>query len=98
MDVREKLVELLAPTSLDFDKAVYLADYLVQNGVTLQEWISVEERLPKTGERVLVCIGAVFEAFIDDDGKWQRYYSAPLKEVVGEPTHWMPLPEPPKNN
>ena len=59
-------------------------------------WISVKDRLPEPGERVLVCIGAVFEAFIDDAGKWQRYYSAPLNEVLGEPTHWMPLPEPPK--
>ena len=37
MDVREKLVELLAPTSLNFEKAAYLADYLVKNGVTVQE-------------------------------------------------------------
>lgn len=37
MDVREKLVELIAPTSLNFEKAVYLADYLVKNGVTVQE-------------------------------------------------------------
>ena len=22
------------------------------------------------------------------------YYSAPLNEVLGEPTHWMPLPQP----
>lgn len=37
MDVREKLVELLAPTSLNFEEAAYLADYLVKNGVTVQE-------------------------------------------------------------
>ena len=68
----------------------------LKNGVTVQEWISVKDRLPEPGERVLVCIGAVFEAFIDSAGKWQRYYSAPLNEVLGEPTHWMPLPQPPK--
>lgn len=37
MDVREKLVELLAPTSLNFEEATYLADYLVKNGVTVQD-------------------------------------------------------------
>ena len=37
MDVREKLVELLSPTSLDFEQAAYLADYLVKNGVTVKE-------------------------------------------------------------
>ena len=47
MDVREKMVELLAPTSLNFEQAVYLADYLVKNGVTIQEWISVDDRLPE---------------------------------------------------
>ena len=37
MDFQEKLVELLAPTSLNFEEAAYLADYLVKNGVTVQE-------------------------------------------------------------
>ena len=37
MDVRENLVELLAPTSLNFEEATYLADYLVKNGVTVQK-------------------------------------------------------------
>ena len=34
MDIRERLIELLAPTSLEFEEAEYLADYLVKNGVT----------------------------------------------------------------
>ena len=38
MSVREKLIELLAPTSLEFEEAEYLADYLVKNGVTVQEY------------------------------------------------------------
>lgn len=37
MGIREKLIELLAPTSLEFEEAEYLADYLVKNGVTVQE-------------------------------------------------------------
>ena len=55
MDIREKLVELLSPTSLDFEQAAYLADYLVKNGVTVQEWIPVNDRLPEDQEEVLVC-------------------------------------------
>lgn len=47
MDVRKKLVELLAPTSLNFEEAEYLADCLVKNGVTVQEWISVKDKLPE---------------------------------------------------
>lgn len=100
MDVKEKLVELIWEASSlvnnELPTVEQMAERLIKQGVTVQEWISVKDRLPKTGERVLVCIGAVFEAFIDDDGKWQRYYSAPLNEVLGEPTHWMPLPQPPK--
>ena len=57
MDVREKLVELLSPTSLNFEQATYLADYLVKNGVTVQEWISVDDRLPEPTYCVLV-VGA----------------------------------------
>ena len=46
MDVKKKLVELLAPTSLNFEEAVYLTDYLVKNGVTVQEfghWVSLTD-------------------------------------------------------
>lgn len=46
MSVRERLIELLAPTSLEFEEAEYLADYLVKNGVTVQEfghWVSLTD-------------------------------------------------------
>lgn len=54
MDVREKLVELLQ----DENNPVWrwfpnnatmaqLADYLINSGVTVQEWIPVTERLPE---------------------------------------------------
>lgn len=36
-DIKKKLMELLSPTSLNFEQATYLADYLVKNGVTVQE-------------------------------------------------------------
>ena len=56
MDVREKLVEILGefllwPSKM---KNVWmsqgiekLADYLISNGVTVQEWISVKDKLPE---------------------------------------------------
>ena len=46
MDIMEKLIEILAPTSLEFEEAEYLADYLVKNGVTVQEfghWVSLTD-------------------------------------------------------
>ena len=96
MDVREKLVELLAPTSLNFEEAAYLADYLVKNGVTVQEWIFVKDRLPESGkESVLIGLrwGEVDIGWCED-GRWRSEFVNEYED--GEVTHWMPLPAPPK--
>ena len=49
MDVREKLIEILRkpifPHELA-DPTEAVADYLLDHGVTVQEWISVKDRLP----------------------------------------------------
>ena len=65
MDVREKLVELLktnacpSPFMCDPTCKYYgfgdcfpdrFADYLIAHGVTVQEWISVDDRLPEIPE------------------------------------------------
>ena len=56
MDVREKLVELLDIIIQPGQKTLGdIADYLIRNGVTVQEWISVKDRLPEDQEEVLVC-------------------------------------------
>ena len=96
MDVREKLVELCEdletlPCCENYEGQ---ADYLIANGVTVQEWISVKERLPEENVRVLVCFRFTDYSQIETDtdriekGKWYRW----SKYV----THWMPLPQPPK--
>ena len=57
MDVREKLVELLDDMQRSgtgyFGSAIEnkkIADYLIAHGVTVQEWISVDDRLPEIPE------------------------------------------------
>ena len=59
MDVREKLIEILRkpifPHEL-VDPTEAVADYLLDNGVTVQEWIPVTERLPLEDGRYLVTI------------------------------------------
>lgn len=61
MDVKEKLVELLQ----DENNPVWrwfpnnatmaqLADYLINSGVTVQEWVSVDERLPEKDGQYLI--------------------------------------------
>ena len=58
MDVREKLIEILRkpifPHEL-VDPTEAVADYLLDSGVTVQEWISVEDRLPEFPGHYLVC-------------------------------------------
>ena len=96
MDFQEKLVELLAPTSLNFEEAAYLADYLVKNGVTVQEWISVKDGLPESGkESVLIGLrwGEVDIGWCEDS-RWRSEFVNEYED--GEVTHWMPLPNPPK--
>ena len=98
MDVKKKLVELLSPTSLDFEQAAYLADYLVKNGVTVQEWFSVAEP-PKEyrdeyGELIpfLVCeedTDYPFRAMYDGKTWGDGIFDIPVK-------WWMHLPAPPK--
>ena len=104
MDVREKLVELLFKcTSKNINTEFCggkisfiisqgnIADYLIAHGVTVQEWISVKDRLPteedaidggfviaNTEEKVVIALWSDVCRF---------------NEFV---THWMPLPQPPK--
>ena len=100
MDVREKLVELLDIIIQPGQKTLGdIADYLITNGVTVQEWISVKDRLPEPFVYVLVHMPnekpslTVREGFITRDGIW---HSALYDREPDEVTHWMPLPEMPK--
>ena len=63
------------------------------------EWISVEERLPESGERVILQAGAfVGEGYLTTARTWWRITGVPMRNCLAEQpiTHWMPLPEPPK--
>ena len=55
------------------------------------EWVSVEERLPEPGERVLAAKGTFAgEAYLASNGVWMRHDGFPW-----EVDAWMPLPAPP---
>lgn len=57
MDVREKLIDLLSGYSIDTQPDVeYAADHLIRNGITVQEWISVKDRLPENEQDVIICV------------------------------------------
>ena len=104
MDVKEKLIEILRkpifPHEL-VDPTEAVADYLLDSGVTVQEWISVKDRLPITNVGVLVYtprLKNIFEVFYKLDGKWEIFSYRGGEILNDEVTHWMPLPEPPKED
>ena len=87
MSVREKLIKLLAPTSLEFEEAEYLADYLVKNGVTVREldgckYCKEYEDLPEhfiDGKPV----GRVFDTCIQTDENGQWHIEVPYGADIG---------------
>ena len=56
-NTREKLIELLSQVQYLGGLEEKVADYLIDNGVTVQEWIPVTERLPEKYETVLTYDG-----------------------------------------
>ena len=113
MTDREKLIELM-------EQAYYcsieqLADHLLANGVVVQRWIPVTERLPEEDGSYL-CFSqycgsgwCAVRGFAKDGRKkdeydfrrrwknvWYDYDSEYGYCVIDSITHWMPLPEPPK--
>ena len=100
MDVREKLIEILRKTIFPHelvDPTEAVADYLLDSGVTVHEWISVKDRLPEHGDVVVVWNTYMVHPFVcqwDErsdcwiDDKW-----AFGRNTI---THWCYLPQPPK--
>ena len=97
MDVREKLAEILEnkdnePMQSYLDEA----DYLVAHGVTVQEWISVDERLPENFISVL--------GYMTDAGEFppvRECYTVgnafffPALGDVHPVSHWCEMPQQP---
>lgn len=73
------------------------AEKLKSLGYIKQKWISVDDKLPKHCQKVLVCderhnmVTAMYVTY--DNGGFDWCTSVRLVYKV---THWMPLPEPPE--
>ena len=99
MDVREKLVELIESARYwGSNTSEEIADTLLDNGVTVQEWISVNDRLP---EEKVDCIVHYKHAYCNNDGYWAIgfcFYDGEKFRIdlAYKVTHWMPIPQPPK--
>ena len=77
MDVREKLVELIESARYwGSNTSEEIADHLIANGVTVQEWINSEEMLPEfpclaldvNGNSVFIPDGII--TIKDKHGEW----------------------------
>ena len=67
--------------------------YINQLEARVQKWISVKDRLPEDDDDVLILIyGKVIGVGYRINGKWKSLSKAKAPVV----THWMSLPEPPK--
>ena len=105
MDVRGKLVELCEdletlPCCNNYEGQ---ADYLIAHGVTVQEWISVKDRLPEPETNVIAFVGDYIDIlsykydrrgnlafmYMDDSGWWHE-------KIRPSVTHWCEMPQPPK--
>ncbi len=99
MDVREKLVELLQDAGMGKTERNFLADQLIAHGVTVQEWISVDNELPEVGGYV-VCIAKrnPFSRFMPMVARIEKngWVNPITEQYISEVTHWMPIPQPPK--
>ena len=109
MDVREKL-EVIAHLGdhisykedigicydSDLAKVIEDAYMALKNGVTVQEWISVKDRLPESGKDAVMIALRWGEVDIGwcEEGRWGSEFVNEYDD--GEVTHWMPLPQPPK--
>ena len=102
MDVRENLTEIIFDSLCrHIDKSCKLAeniaDDILGSGVTVQEWVSVNDRLPQNFVSVL--------GYITDAGEFppvRECYTVgnafffPALGDVHPVSHWCEMPEPPK--
>ena len=104
MNVREKLIDLIIdakrtdPETGSFTE--HLAEHLIAHGVTVQEWVDVKDRLPEESGMYIVTANdghAQRVSFV----QWQkknRMWNLTGARSYWRVTHWMPLPEPPKES
>lgn len=108
MTDREKLIKLIqtSPADIMGNHGIgNMADHLLANGVTIADktavvekpqWIPVTERLPERFVAVLLWDAVdrdVFTGELDGDDDW---FIARFEGEQFTTTHWMPLPEPPR--
>ena len=118
MDIREKLMDIVCDAT-QINGCIHscnhppcamvrgIVDALIENGVTVQEWISVDDRLPDETGRYLAVkkriapdeLGGnrtdivILRFFVGDGFRMPTHIPDWINEEINEEiTHWMPLP------
>ena len=91
------------------DDNIEQAEYLISHGVTVQEWISVKDRLPEddlpkdTKKKMIRCLVYTDKGTIKPcvRQRWEHFDGQLVpwqwnKDLYAKPTHWMYYPQPPK--
>ena len=113
MDVREKLVELLQNAksamksenlSCDIARNMFVVDFMMANGVTVQERTSVDDRLPEKDGQYLIFTTQYFtpdhideidhKDGIEISGYCKRYGFLSKNGIHAK--YWRDIPHPPK--
>ena len=99
MNNKWELLKLLNEGMCDYfaplvdDCGTHLVDHLLANGVTVQRWIPVTERLPEESDADdAMGVYAVHKRSL------KRYWHfASVKDNPFDFTYWMPIPQPPED-
>ena len=107
MDVREKLVELQLKADIEDEVSEnttqhreYIADLMIAHGVTVQEWISVKDRLPDKDGNYLTYdprYGDIEIYYYMGCGEWDHHRNGITDAESHGFAHWMPLPTAPED-
>ena len=90
---------LIAKYNLQHEREQDKAGKLIEDAPTVNGWISVKDRLPRSRQWVL-CKGraGIYEVLryeeTCDGERW--HHDNRHNYMIGFVTHWMPLPEPPE--
>ena len=102
MDVREKLIELLK--KIKYVSVENAANILIDSGVTVQEWVSVKDKLPEKDGQYLIFTTKYFtpdhideichKDGIEISGYCKRYGFLSKNGIYAK--YWCELPQPTK--
>ena len=98
-DAADAIEEIATNYDAAIDIMKHQTEYVEELEASKPRWIPVTERLPGAGEIVLVYgkRGGIYTAEHNRSARWPgSFWKLNSKSHHCEPTHWMPLPEPPK--